>query len=78
MSAHHEESFIKTPKQLIIVSILAFVIPVAIALIAALAVTRSLFPAAAPADKREALVKPVGGFSMMNREAASLKEPPQK
>lgn len=77
MSAQHEESFIKTPKQLIVAGILAFVIPVAIALIAALAVTRSLFPAEAPAEKREALVKPVGGFSLMNREAASLKEPPQ-
>ncbi|MFN3631042.1 MAG: hypothetical protein ACK4XK_13465 [Casimicrobiaceae bacterium] len=78
MSAHHEESFIKTPKQLIVAGILAFAIPVAIALTAALIVTRSFFPAASPASEREAMVKPVWGFSMMNREAASLKQVPQK
>jgi len=74
MSQSHEESFIKTPRQLIVVAILAFVIPVAVALVAALAVTRTWFPAPAPAKEQEAAIKPVGGFSLMNREAASLKD----
>ncbi|MCS6995435.1 MAG: hypothetical protein NZ533_00500 [Casimicrobiaceae bacterium] len=78
MSEQHSESFIKTPKQLIIAGVLAFAIPVAVALIAAYAVTgRFAAPPAAP-QEREAQIKPAGGFSLLNRDAPSLKELPAK
>ncbi len=78
MSAHSEESFIKTPRQLIVVGILAFVIPVAIALIAALLVTKNFFPDQGGAQQREASIKPAGGFTLLDVNAPSLQRAPAK
>jgi cytochrome c5 len=66
MSEHHPEehsSFIKTPKQLIVVIVLAFVVPILlIAMLASLA-SRAVDPGEGPAMSEEAVakrLKPVG------------------
>jgi cytochrome c5 len=62
---HHEEpaSFINTPKQLIVVVVLAFVVPITVILILALFAARSVPPAVPTAQSEEAIaqrLKPIG------------------